>query len=134
MEIGTVRPAAATALSAPVPGAPTGDVQAVRTDLPPPAAVTSPEKASPTRTDTRRAEPAPGTQRPSAADRSERQVEGEVIRDKRTEDFVYRWIDVKSGDVVSQYPEEAILRLRAMADAWTSGPTKGRTAAYDVTT
>ena len=27
MEIGTVRPAAATALSAPVPGAPTGDVQ-----------------------------------------------------------------------------------------------------------
>jgi len=61
-----------------------------------------------------------------------RPTSGEFVRDLETKDLVFRWIDVESGEVVRQLPDEAVLRVRAMIEAWTGTP-QGRTAVYDIT-
>jgi flagellar protein FlaG len=127
MDIGSVRPALAGG-AAPVPRAPGAAEQAVRTELPPPVAVTSADRAV-----AAAAERGPGQVGRPPAPGATRELSGEFVRDLRTKDLVFRWVDVASGDVVRQFPDEAVLRVRALIDAWTDGPPTGRTAAYDVT-
>lgn len=123
MDIGSVKPVV-TGLTAPVPRAPAVAEQAAPTELPPPAAVGAARDSQAADADFAR-----GGERPAP---DLRKTSGEFVRDLETKDLVFRWIDVQSGEVVRQMPDEAVLRVRAMMDSWGAAPT-GRTAAYDIT-
>jgi uncharacterized FlaG/YvyC family protein len=50
-------------------------------------------------------------------------TKGETIIDQQTREVIYRVIDVQSGQVVRQVPDEALLRVRAYAQALANGDT-----------
>ena len=74
------------------------------TDLPTSKAVTQSTATTPTRND------APTTK-------------DETLIDAQTREVIYRVIDVASGQVVRQVPDEALLRVRAYAQALANGDT-----------
>jgi len=76
----------------------------VATDLPASKAVT----ASAATTDPRNAAPA---------------TTHETIIDPQTRELIYRVIDVQTRQVVRQVPDEALLRVRAYAQAMANGDT-----------
>lgn len=53
----------------------------------------------------------------SRLERREREVRREIEVDRDTSALVFRAIEVSTGDVVQQYPEEARLNLRAYIEA-----------------
>jgi flagellar protein FlaG len=140
MDIGSVRPVV-TGVTAPVPRAPAASEQTVRTEMPVRAVVSEAAKSDrQARTDDAGVDSEPDAEKSRAAARrkqvpAEREVDREIELDTETKALVFRKIDVQSGDVVQQVPEEAMLRMRALIHAWGEGgaaPT-GRSAAYDVT-
>ncbi|BBE74773.1 hypothetical protein [Oharaeibacter diazotrophicus] len=151
MEIGSVRPAV-TGVTQPVPRAPAASEQSVRTDLPVQAAVT--EAAKSEKNFLRSATEDDGSSRQGAIDvalngtgnRKKTQevkqdsVDREIEMDPETRALVFKKIDVQSGDVIEQVPEEAMLRMRQMIQSWGergvgggTATTPARTAAYDLT-
>ena len=74
------------------------------TELPPSKTVTPVAAPTPTRND------APTTTH-------------EVLIDPQTREVIYRVIDVRSRQVVRQVPDEALLRMRAYAQALANGDT-----------
>lgn len=123
MDIGSVRPALA-GVTTPVPRAPAQNEQAVRTDLPGPAAVTEPQKGEGAELNTRRGDERAASETAQSRrpeDTPEREVSREFELDPETQALVFKKIDVQSGDVVEQVPEEALLRMRQMVDAWSDG-------------
>ena len=139
MDIGSVRPVV-TGVTAPVPRAPAASEQSVRTEMPVRSVVSESAKADQQfrtegsdveREDSRAGS---GTSKHRAAP-PQREVDREIELDDETKQLVFKKIDVQSGDVVQQVPEEAMLRMRALIHAWgESGPAPtGRSAAYDVT-
>ncbi|HVI30327.1 hypothetical protein [Hansschlegelia sp.] len=78
-----------------------------------------------------RVEPAPqpertGDQRsPGLAGPDPEASRREVLEDERTGTFVFRLVDVTSGEVTSQTPSEARLKLRAYIDALVADNARG---------
>lgn len=149
MEIGSVRPAV-TGVTQPVPRAPAASGQSVRTDLPVQAAVT--EAAKSEKTFLRSATEDDGAQgsidvalngtgnRKKSQEIEQDSVDREIEMDPETHALVFKKIDVQSGDVIEQVPEEAMLRMRQMIQSWGErgvgggkATTPARTAAYDLT-
>ncbi len=60
----------------------------------------------------------PAASRPDASRR-------EVLEDERTGTFVFRLVDVATGQVTSQTPSEARLKLRAYIDALVADNARG---------
>ncbi|WP_181707487.1 flagellar protein FlaG [Chthonobacter rhizosphaerae] len=142
MEIGSVKPAV-SGLVAPTPRAPAASETAVRTDLAGPKAVTDTPKGERTGYETRssnderaaRTEAAKSARDKIKSDAASREVEREVEYDRKSEEFVFKKIDVQSGDVVQQVPEEAVLRMRAAIQAWDSVSTgRGQAPSVDLRT
>jgi hypothetical protein len=83
-------------------------VQAVATDLPPAQTVTATDTAAPT---------ANNTQSSSANDQTT------VFIDPATREVVMRVVDQRSGQVVQQIPDQAMLRMQAYSQALNEGKT-----------
>jgi flagellar protein FlaG len=114
MEIGgPTRPAEIAAVNAQQRAhvaAPTG---AVKTDLAPDAAVQQVRPAQAVRFD-----PTDGAQARAALDAALREfIDRKISIDPKTREVVYQSVDQRTGEVVRQVPEEALLRLRAYARA-----------------
>ena len=73
--------------------------QAVQTDLAPAQSVTAGAEASAARNDSARPAPQPTTAR-------------DIVIDAASREVIFRTVDVRSGRVVRQVPDEALLRLR----------------------
>ncbi|WP_181702307.1 flagellar protein FlaG [Chthonobacter albigriseus] len=138
MEIGSIRPVV-TGSIAPTPRAPAPQDTAVRTDLAGPSAVTDAQEGQSVEDKT----PYAGEQRAETTETAKAsrekklsasgsEVKRKVELDPQTEALVFKKLDVQTGDVVEQVPEEAILRMRASIAAWGTGIQQGRTAAYDL--
>lgn len=139
MEIGSVRPAFAGPI-VPTPRAPAAETPAVRTDLAGPAAVTDAQKGATVEDKT----PYPGEQRAETTEQANterqnrrdlqigRELQSEFEIDPETNALVFKKLDIQTGDVVEQVPEEAILRMRASIAAWGSGGSQGRSGSYDI--
>jgi|SRR5580704_5237296 flagellar protein FlaG len=56
----------------------------------------------------------------------------ETIIDQQTREVIYRVIDLQSGQVVRQVPDEALLRTRAYAQALANGDTPFQANQADV--
>lgn len=83
--------------------------EAVTTELPSAATVTSATETSPTRVEiSRSARSLQALDDPAAA-----ALQRETTRDEETDTLVYRVTDQKTGRVVQQIPDESLLRLRA---------------------
>jgi len=109
METGlTIKPVVSVHVAAPVRFDPAPAQQAVTTELPAQKSVTAPSAPAPTKAQERRAaEP-----RANARD---------IVIDAETKQVIYRVINVRSGQVVRQVPEESALRLQAYVRALTEG-------------
>ena len=101
----TVRPTAVTAQSPGVRLDAAPVREAVRTDLAPAQSVTAAAKGRPEIT-------------PPTTPRSRK-----IIVDAHSREVIYQVLDVGSGRVVRQIPEEATLRLRAYVRALANGAT-----------
>lgn len=90
---------------------------AVKTDLAPPVAVSAQAGAEQSRwaKDQRRAEIAQTTKR----------IESSIETDRETGDLVYKVIDPETRTIVSQYPYESLLKLRAYIKLGSEPPTRG---------
>jgi len=113
----TVRPAGVAAQAATVrpDTAPVRD--AVPTNLAPPQTVTASTKPNETRQDPVQA----GTSDPSYVRK--------IILDAQSREVIYQVLDVGSGRVVRQIPEEATLRLKAYVRALANGATPNQAQA-----
>ncbi|ODN69332.1 hypothetical protein [Methylobrevis pamukkalensis] len=139
MELGIVRPLVA-GVTSPAPREAPTQRTAAPTELAEQNVVTNVEETSRTGAyDERNRQPgvvaATGSGTDTASERAapEPQVERTVVEDDRSDTLVYRKIDLQSGDVLQQLPEESLLRMRAIMQSWGEVPTAGRTAAYDLT-
>lgn len=150
MEIGSVR-TPVTGVTQPVPRAPAESEQSVRTDTPVRAAVSEAAKKesqallgksassddTSSGTDAVQVAISKAGNRKKDAPTPQREVERDYQLDPQTRSLVYKKIDIQSGDVVQQVPEESLLRMRQMIQAWGEGgggaAKTGHTAAYDVT-
>jgi flagellar protein FlaG len=132
MDIGSVRPAL-TGITTPVPRAPAQSVQAVQTDLPARSAVTETGKSDNSNVGTSTSDDSTiSHQRHMKKARDdERTLDDRVEMDSQTNTLIFQKVDVQSGDVVRQVPEESALRMHAMIVAWEGSASKGRTAVYD---
>lgn len=137
MEIGSIRPAYAGPV-APTLKAPVANEQAVPTELSGPAAVTDTrtsagvaDKEAKAGEDRARREADAGGKDDSAVI-ARRELERQVEIDPDTQALVFKKVDIQTGNVVEQVPEEAILRMRASIAAWGEGLTHGRSASFDV--
>ena len=74
---------------------------AARTDVPPDKAVQPPNETAASR---------PAAENSFA--KAEANIKREEFRDKVTDSIVFRAVDLTTGEVVQQIPEESILRLR----------------------
>lgn len=74
---------------------------AARTDVPPEKAVQPPNETAASR---------PAAENSFA--KAEANIKREEFRDKVTDSIVFRAVDLTTGEVVQQIPEESILRLR----------------------
>jgi flagellar protein FlaG len=99
----------ATAIRTPAYASPPAATRASEPDGPPPVPTdVPPEKAV-------RPAPEASATRPAAENdfnTAEANIKREEYRDTVTDSLVFRAIDVDTGDVVRQIPEEALLRLR----------------------
>lgn len=102
----TIRPIANVAAAESVRTAPGAVTGAVRTELAPSQSVTAPANTGSIRNDL------PLNQPDTAR---------ELIVDPAAREVIYRVVDVSSGRVVRQVPDEAMLRLRAYTRALESG-------------
>ncbi len=94
----SIRPVGAPVPSPVVRPQPDAAVKAVQTELPAPKATTAADGSDPTDNDPQ-----------AAADQLSRQV----IIDRAAAEVVYRVVDSRTRQVVSQYPDEVRLRARA---------------------
>ena len=120
MDIGpTTRPVPSVA-SAPLRVDVTPVQGAVATDLPATDAVSAAGQSEPARIDL--------TNRSRTLFQSETAVKEEIRRrtevDKDANVLVYRATDMRTGEVVQQYPDEALLKLRAYARAQMASETR----------
>ncbi|MBH0236861.1 hypothetical protein [Methylobrevis albus] len=70
----------------------------------------------------------------TAGDPSRRErVEDRTERDERTEDLVFKRVDVETGDVIKQVPEEVLIKIRATMRAFGEVAAPGRSPVYDLT-
>lgn len=104
----TIRPIANAAATEVVRAAPLAAADPVRTELAPSQSVSAATASS-----------APRNDMPSIGNRTD--VAREVIVDPAVREVIYRVVDVSSGRVVRQVPDEALLRLRAYARALANG-------------
>jgi hypothetical protein len=101
----TVRPTTAMPHAAGVRHDPTPVREAVATHLGPAQTVTAAAKTSEARQD------------PLQSESADPSYVRKIIVDAHSREVIYRTIDPKSGRVVRQIPEEALLRLRAYTRA-----------------
>lgn len=130
MDTGAVRPLPVQVSTPPSRG-PETTAPVAQTDLPEATTVT------PTREAHRQTETARNQSREETRDKAleevtaERKTKQKNFRDDVTDTFVYREVDEASGQVVRQFPEESIMRLRrALADTAQStaaAPSVNRT-------
>ncbi len=106
----TIRPIASVAPTDVVRTAPVAENNAVRTDLAPSQSVTVAPQSTAIRND-------------PALMSNQRNVSRELVVDPEMREVIYRVVDVNSGQVVRQVPDEAILRLRAYTRAIEKGKT-----------
>lgn len=143
MELGSVRPVIA-GVTVPTPRDIQPDRNAVATELSAREVVTQVEDTDPSNAyDERQQVGAPTVASASTPQGSsgnskgsnyaERPVERTVVEDDRTNELVYKKIDLQSGDVIQQVPEESVLRMRAIMQAWGEAPPSARTTAFDLT-
>ncbi len=109
----TIRPIANVAATDVARAAPLATADAVRTDLAPSKSVMALPAGSAVRSDM-----------PNAGNQAD--TTREVIIDPAAREVIYRVIDVSSGRVVRQIPDEALLRLRAYTRALAQGETPAR--------
>lgn len=90
----------------------------VRTELPPAETVRQPPRSASTNVDRRLGSE---TRRAAAPDVIDRRIE----IDAATQEVVFQAVDSESGEVVTQVPDQAILRLRAYARAMRQADSEG---------
>lgn len=117
MEIGSTKPGTLPNVSAPARADVTASFKSVPTELPPNASV---QQAAPT--EVARFEPSEGFAERAAIDAAVRSMVRQTFDvDPRTKDVVAKVVDSQTGEVVSQSPNEALLRLRAYLRAADDG-------------
>lgn len=137
MELGSIRPVF-TGTIAPAPKASVANEAAVRTELKGPAAVVDPKKSAKVDDKAQKSGEDSANRLAQAAQATEveparRELERRFEIDPSTQALVFKKVDMASGDVVEQVPEEALLRMRASIAAW--GETQAereRPVAYDM--
>ena len=107
MDIGNVRPAL-TGITVPVPRAPAQGNQSVSTDLPARAAVTEARKAESNRVGSSTSQSGK-----NASSTANPVVDSRIEIDQSTRTVIFQKIDQGTGDVISQVPEESMLRMHA---------------------
>lgn len=60
-------------------------------------------------------------------------VEDRTERDERTEDFVFQRVNIETGDVIKQVPEEVLIKIRATMRAFGEVAAPGRSPVFDLT-
>lgn len=136
MDIGSVRPVL-SGIGAPVPRAPAQSDQAAETDLPARAAVTQTSKTdgdtvgTSTTGDSQTVGQASHRQHMKRSREQEKTLDDRIEMDSDSRTLIFQKVDLESGDVVRQVPEESALRMHAMIQAWEGSATKGRTQVYD---
>lgn len=103
----TIRPITGQNVADIVRAPPLSPHSAVATELPAAKSVTAPEASSNTNA---------GNARPQTATLNN-DVSHEVVIDPAVREVIYRVVDVSSGQVIRQVPDEALLRVRAYARA-----------------
>lgn len=120
MDIGqTVRPVAS--VGATVPTEPLPSPGAVRTELPPAAVVTAPTETPPARLEVSGA----AVRLQQAEEAAKEAIRRNLVIDPDTKQVIYKAVDTRSGQIVQQLPDEALLKLRAYVranGAKTEGP------------
>ena len=107
MDIGNVRPAL-TGITVPVPRAPAQGNQSVSTDLPASAAVTEARKAESNSVGSSTSQSGK-----NASSTANPVVDSRIEIDQSTRTVIFQKIDQGTGDVISQVPEESMLRMHA---------------------
>lgn len=107
MDIGNVRPAL-TGITVPVPRAPAQGNQSVSTDLPARAAVTEARKAESNSVGSSTSQSGK-----NASSTANPVVDSRIEIDQSTRTVIFQKIDQGTGDVISQVPEESMLRMHA---------------------
>jgi flagellar protein FlaG len=112
MDSGAIaRPGTIAAPAAPQRAETLASAGAVRTELPPEAAVQQADAAATVRFD-----PSDGAIERAALDEAlQRVIRHRIIIDPRTREVVDQRVDSDTGEVVRQVPDEAILKMRAFA-------------------
>lgn len=90
--------------------------EAARTDLPAAAAVTAADTGQAARNDA------------AARQAAQPLVDREIVVDDAAREVIFRTIDVRTGTVVRQVPDQALLRLRAYTRALLDGNKPGEAA------
>ena len=107
MDIGSVRPVM-TGITVPVPRAPAQGNQSVSTDLPARAAVTEARKAESNSVGSSTSQSGK-----NASSTANPVVDSRIEIDQSTRTVIFQKIDQGTGDVISQVPEESMLRMHA---------------------
>jgi hypothetical protein len=116
MDVGSFIPSAGSvAPTGPVRPDPQNARQAVPTELPSSQSVVAAAAAAAARNDSARRVP------------SEPSVTHDVIIDPATREVIYRAVDVRSGQVIGQVPDEMQLQMAAYAQAIQRGLDHGKT-------
>ena len=112
MDTGSIaKPAAVAALNAPQRVNTPASAGAVKTELAPEASVQQVSEAAVVRFD-----PSNGAQARAALDAAIRDlVERHIEIEPKTREVVYQTVDKESGEVIRQFPDQALLRIRAYA-------------------
>jgi hypothetical protein len=136
MELGSVRPVIA-GVTVPAPRADI-DRGAVATELSAREVVTPVEKMDPAASIDERRRPVQSGEagqrdRGARTTASDTSFERTIVEDERSDTLVYKKIDLQTGDIVQQIPEESLLRMRAIMASWGEAPMPARNAAYDLT-
>ena len=123
METGNVsKPVASAAPVAPARADLLIAAGAVKTDLAPEAAVQQVEKSASVQF-----APTEGADFSASLDAAMREVvERNITVDPRTRELVFQTVSKETGEVVRQFPEEALLRLRAYVREMRVAEDKGR--------
>jgi uncharacterized FlaG/YvyC family protein len=122
METGSItRPSPIPALNAPQRTDTLAAAGAVRTELPPEAAVQQVNEAEPVRF-----EPTDGARERAAVERALQDVIKRRIEiEPKTREVVYQSVNQETGEVVRQVPDQALLRLRAYAREMREAQERG---------
>jgi len=114
MDIGSVnRPAGPSSVHAPQRADALVSSGAVKTDLPAEAAVQQVQEAAAVRF-----EPHDGVQARATLDEAMRDaIRRRIVVDQKNREVIHQTVDERTGEVIRQIPEKALLRLRAYARA-----------------